>query len=296
MEGPALGLDGPSLVTWLSSAEALGHHPTELALSLSLVLSLVLTLGIRFTESSRRYLKGALERHPQFLRGRGVSIFGRVEDALVLLALGLLGILGGSAVFLQVVEALQDSQALSQWDTRFVDTVHHTVTRGEVAFFSAITPLAGIYPPIVLGVLVGCWLGVRRQRLLAWIWISGLVGNSLLAHGLKQFFRRERPVFEAPLLVENNFSFPSGHAMTSILLYGLLAYVLSRQLPAYSSIHRHFIVWLVTFLGCLIGTSRLVLGVHYPSDVLAGWSVGSAWLALLVLLAEGGRGRFRLSR
>lgn len=283
-------------MTWHSLAEALGHHPTELALSLSLVLSLALTLGIHFTERSRHYLKSALERHPGFLRGHGVSFFSRVESALVLLVLGLIGILGGSAGFLHIVEALQDSPGLSQWDTRFVETVHHTASQGEIAFFSAITPLAGIYPPIVLGVLVGGWLGARQQRLLAWIWVSGLVGNSLIAHGLKQFFRRERPVFEAPLLVENNFSFPSGHAMTSILLYGLLAYVLSRQLPAYRAIHRHFIVWSVTFLGGLIGTSRLVLGVHYPSDVLAGWSVGSAWLAFLVLLAEGLRGRFRLSR
>lgn len=84
--------------------------------------------------------------------------------------------------------------------------------------------------------------------------------------------------------------------MTSILLYGLLAYVLSRQVSRYGPVHRHFIVWVVTFLGMMIGTSRLVLGVHYPSDVVAGWSVAAAWLGCLVLMAEMLRGRFRCPR
>ncbi len=283
-------------MTWLTSAEALGHHPTELAFSLSLFLSLTLTLGLRLAERSRLYIKGVLEKNPSWLWGRGSAAFGRTEDAFPLLLLALVGVLGGGAVFLHIVEALQESQALTQWDQLFVETVHHTAAKSEVAFFSAITPLAGVYPPIVLGVLVAGWLWLRRQRLLAAIWVGGLVGNSLLIQGLKQYFQRERPVFDSPFLVETNFSFPSGHAVTSILLYGLLAYVLSRQIPAYSPVHRHVIVWAVTFAGFLIGTSRLVLGVHYPSDVLAGWSVGSAWLALLVLTAEGLRGRFRWPR
>ena len=280
-------------MTWPDLAVRLADHPTELALGLSLVLSLMLTAGIRFTELLGRLLKRWLERNPGFLRGRGVAAFARVEGALVMLVLALAGVFGGGVLFLHIVETLRESPLLSECDRLFVETVHHTVDKAEVAFFSTITPLAGVFAPIIWGVLVTAWLVRRKERLLVWIWISGLVGNSLIIVGLKQTFQRQRPVFEAPLLVESNFSFPSGHAMTSILLYGLLGYVVSRMLPRYSPVHRHVLAWVVTFLGFLIGTSRLVLGVHFPSDVMAGWSVGATWLSLLVLLSEFLRGRFR---
>ena len=272
-------------------AERLGHHPTELALIISLAVSLLLTLGIVLTERARPHIKGLMEKIPL-----GATAYVRIEGALVLLFFALLGVLGGASIFLHIVEALQEAPALARCDQLFVDTVHRTASHAEVMFFSMITPLAGVYPPLILGVLVACWLVYRREKLLAWIWAAGLIGNSLLIQGLKLYFQRERPVFEAPILVENNFSFPSGHAMTSILLYGLLAYVLSRQVSRYGPVHRHFIVWVVTFLGMMIGTSRLVLGVHYPSDVVAGWSVAIAWLGCLVLLAEMLRGRFRHPR
>lgn len=280
-------------MSWLEIADRLAHHPTELALGLSFVLSFTLTAGIRLTEIFGGLLKRWLERHPQVLRGRGVSVFARVEGALVMLVLALAGVFGGGVVFLHIVETLRESPLLSECDKLFVDTVHHTVDKAEIAFFSTITPLAGVFAPIILGVVVTAWLVRRGQRLLTWVWISGLVGNSLIIVGLKQTFQRERPFFETPLLVESNFSFPSGHAMTSILLYGLLGYIISRMLPRYSPIHRHVLVWGVTFMGFLIGTSRLVLGVHFPSDVMAGWSVGASWLSLLVLISEFLRGRFR---
>jgi membrane-associated phospholipid phosphatase len=191
-----------------------------------------------------------------------------------------------------VVEAVLESTWLPQWDAAFLESAHHTVSKGEVAFFSAITPLAGVYPPIILGALVAGLLLRQGHTALCLVWVVGLMGNSILIQGLKTFFQRQRPVFEQPFLVEANYSFPSGHATNSILLYGLLAYVCSRVFFTYRPFHRHLLIWLVTFMGVLIGTSRLVLGVHYPSDVLAGWSVGTAWLALLVLVAEVLRGRF----
>ena len=280
-------------MNWIELSKSLAHHPTELALGLSLVLSLTLTVGIRATELVGQFLQSWFERHPDFLGGRGSALFARLESAWVLLVLALAGVFGGGMVFLHIVETLRDSPLLSQCDQLFVDTVHRTVDDKEVAFFSAITPLAGVYAPIVWGTLVMLWLVWKREKLLASFWVGGLLGNAAIIVGLKQIFQRERPVFESPLLVESNFSFPSGHAMTSILLYGLLGYVLSRVLSRYAPVHRHVIVWVVIFLGFLIGTSRLVLGVHYPSDVMAGWSVGACWLSLLVLLSEFFRGRFR---
>ncbi len=279
-------------MTPLGSAEFLAHHPTELAFTLSLLLSLTITLAIRATERARPWLRAGFARRPKFLGERSVAIFDRLDEALVLLALALLGVFGGSALFLHLVEALREGTWLPQWDKTFVQTVHVTATSFEVAFFSAITPLAGRYPPVVLGGLVAGLLLSRKHYKLCSVWVVGLIGNGVLIEGLKRVFQRQRPTFDQPLLVETNFSFPSGHAMTSILLYGLLAYVFSREFFKYRPIHRHLMIWAITFAGVLIGTSRLVLGVHYPSDVMAGWSVGATWLAILVLLAEALRGRF----
>lgn len=273
-------------------AESLGQHPTELALGLSLLAGMSLTLAIVATERARPWLRAGFERRPKFLGPRSVAVFQRMDEALVLLTLALLGIFGGSSLFLHLVEGLRESTWLPTFDEAFVRAVHHNITDREVAFFSAITPLAGPYPPLVLGWMVAALLLRKGHRMLTVVWVLGVVGNSLLASGLKSLFQRERPVFENPFLVEPYFSFPSGHAMTSVLLYGLLAYICSRVLFRYQPHHRHILVWTLTFFGVLIGTSRLVLGVHYPSDVLAGWSVATAWLATLVLLAETLRGRF----
>lgn len=279
-------------MTWQDSAQLLGQHPTELALGLSLLISLTLTAGIMTTERARPWLRAGFERRPKFLGERSAVVFRHLDEALVLLALALVGVFGGCSVFLHLVEGLLESTWLPQWDTAFVQSAHRTATRAEIAFFSFITPLAGVYPPIVLGVLVTILLVRRQQHSLCLVWVAGLIGNSLLIQTLKTAFQRQRPTFDEPFLVESNFSFPSGHATTSILLYGLLAYVSSRVFFRYQPGHRHFMIWVLTFMGVLIGTSRLVLGVHYPSDVLAGWSVGTAWLALLVLVAETLRGRF----
>lgn len=272
-------------------ARTLGHHPTELALVLSLLVSLSLTIAISFVERARPWLRAAIERYRK--SSSEETVFQRLDEGLVLLVLGVGGIFGGSALFLQVVEALREWTWLPQWDALFVETVHQTVSKPEVTFFSTITPLAGRFPPFFLGFLVAGLLLRRRQRILCTVWALGLIGNGLLIEGLKRYFGRERPSFEQPFLVEPNFSFPSGHSVNSVVLYGLLAYVCSRTVWQYKPFHRHLLFWSITFLGVLIGTSRLVLGVHYPTDVLAGWSVGAAWLAFLILVAELLRGRFR---
>ena len=258
---------------------------------LSLLASLTLTLAIVATERVRPWLRAGFERRPKFMGRRSAAVFQRVDEALVLLILAMLAIVGGSSLFLHLVEGLRESTWLPEFDHTFVQTVHRTTSPTELAFFRAITPLAGPWPPLLLGLLVGPGLLWRGRRLLCAVWVTGIVGNTLLSAGLKQFFGRDRPVFENPLVNEPYFSFPSGHSMTSVLLYGLLAYICSREMLRHKP-HRYIVIWALTFLGVLIGTSRLVLGAHFPSDVLAGWSVASAWLAILVLLAEALRGRF----
>ena len=277
---------------WQDLAKSLGEHPSELAVGMSLILSLAITLGFRLVDGARPWLRKTAEKLP-FVGERGLRFYQRIEGALGLLVIGLLAVFGGSSLFLHIADAVLEATWLPSLDKAFVQTVHRAVSPQELGFFTYLTPLAGRYPPYILGFLVGGLLFFRRHYTLLTVWVVGLLGNAVLSQVLKMTFSRQRPMFDNPYLTESNYSFPSGHAMTSVLLYGLLAYIAAREFFPYRPWHRSALTWLVVFLGVLIGTSRLVLGVHYPSDVLAGWSVSVVWLSLLVLTAEGLRGRFR---
>lgn len=95
--------------------------------------------------------------------------------------------------------------------------------------------------------------------------------------GLKYLFQRERPDI-APLLSVSGYSFPSGHSMASVILYGSIAVVCIRLIK---NKYINGLIWLLAFISSLtIGWSRIYLGVHYPSDVVAGFVAGAAWLTI----------------
>lgn len=105
----------------------------------------------------------------------------------------------------------------------------------------------------------------------------GVLGAWLLNSGLKDLIKRDRPSAERWLVEVDSFSFPSGHAMVSILFYGLLAYLL------WVNVRQTWrAAWLIPPVAVLvilcIGLSRIYLGVHYPSDVLAGYTAGGLGL------------------
>jgi len=101
---------------------------------------------------------------------------------------------------------------------------------------------------------------------------------------LKGLFVRPRPYFEHPLLIETSYSFPSGHAMESFVLYGMLAYFAVLALETWRA--RTAVVFGTALLVLLIGLSRMYLGVHYFSDVVAGYAAGGVWLSALITGAE----------
>ncbi len=102
----------------------------------------------------------------------------------------------------------------------------------------------------------------------------------ILNQGLKLLFQRPRPELWPPLITEHTYSFPSGHALQGTVLYGASSYLLANRFPRWAN-------WLyggaILLVGA-IGLSRLYLGVHWPLDVLAGWTVGFLWLITCIFL------------
>ena len=132
----------------------------------------------------------------------------------------------------------------------------------------------------IAGLVWLLWVGKRAEAI--WIMVS-LIGASLIDNGLKAWIARPRPALVPHLAQVTDASFPSGHAMVSAALYLTLALMLAEGAKRWAA--RVAIVGFGAFLAVLIGCSRVYLGVHWPSDVLAGWSFGTAW-ALAVFAAN----------
>jgi undecaprenyl-diphosphatase len=130
---------------------------------------------------------------------------------------------------------------------------------------------------LVVAMAIWCWR--QRERVLAIGVVTICAGEALLDLVLKTVIHRNRPEFGAPFLHGHSFSFPSGHAFGSIVVYGLLAYLLIVFFrPARNT--RALIYAVVAPLVLAIGISRIYLGVHYPSDVIGGFAAGIAWLSI----------------
>jgi undecaprenyl-diphosphatase len=128
----------------------------------------------------------------------------------------------------------------------------------------------------------------RLWRHLALV-LGASVGGLVLMLLLKRVFDRPRPTVVPQLMVETSPSFPSGHAMMSAVIYLTLGTLLAQLCPRWRE--RTYVLAVAAVLAVLIGLTRLYLGVHYPTDVLAGWSVGLAWALASGLLARGLRRR-----
>ncbi|WP_369916197.1 phosphatase PAP2 family protein [Plantactinospora sp. KBS50] len=150
---------------------------------------------------------------------------------------------------------------------------HHAL----VTVLKAATDLGG-RPMLVWLVSIGMvGLLIRRQpRLAAYLVITG-VGGLILDPSLKAAVGRLRPVVESPVAHAPGNSFPSGHSLGSFVAYGALLLVF---LPAIRSRWRGAAVALAAAVIVLVGLTRVALGVHFVSDVLAGWLLGAAWLGV----------------
>lgn len=135
-------------------------------------------------------------------------------------------------------------------------------------------------------VSIGVALIQRRPKIAFMIAVS-ITSGTFLTSIIKKGFDRPRPDLVPHGVVVTNASFPSGHAMMSAIVYLTLGLLLARTQPS-PALRIYFIV-ISVILTLLVGISRIYLGVHWPTDVLAGWTLGAAWALLcwvIVLYTE----------
>ncbi len=138
-----------------------------------------------------------------------------------------------------------------------------------------LTSLGSIIVLVIITLAVVGYLFLAGRSAVAWLTLIAVFGGIVLSDLLKFAFGRARPDVVTPLARVFTTSFPSGHATLSAITYLTIGAILARSQPS-STISVYFMS-LAAFLTMLIGVSRIYLGVHYPTDVLAGWCIGAAW-------------------
>lgn len=145
-----------------------------------------------------------------------------------------------------------------------------------------ITALGGFGVLALVTLLVVGYLLMQRKWADATLMLVATIGGTLISEGLKVGFSRPRPDLVAHVVEVHSMSFPSGHAMLSAVTYLTVGALLARSQTR--TAERGYILGAAIVLTLLIGASRVYLGVHWPTDVLAGWCLGAAW-ALLCWIA-----------
>jgi undecaprenyl-diphosphatase len=138
-----------------------------------------------------------------------------------------------------------------------------------------ITALGGVTVLALVTLAVAGYVAIRRQYHALAFLLGSICGGGLLVFILKEVFDRPRPELVPHLMKAGGSSFPSGHTLASAVVYLTLGALLARLVKPMN--HKLYFLGLALFLTFLIGLSRIYLGVHYPTDVLAGWTMGLTW-------------------
>lgn len=151
------------------------------------------------------------------------------------------------------------------------------------------TALGGVSVLTLLTILAAGLLLAQRKWRRALFLVGAISGGALLNAGLKIGFARPRPELVGHLVKVHDLSFPSGHAMNSAVVYLTLGVLLARAEKGPRV--KAYILGGAILLTLIVGCSRVYLGVHFPTDVLAGWAVGASWATLCWLVADWWRQR-----
>jgi undecaprenyl-diphosphatase len=259
---------------------------------LALMLAAAAGLWLHRRHARTDALAGVLRLGPGAARTRHLRGLGRRGGAR--LRLPHLALAGAAAFagFLLVAWLVHSPSPpgllLAAWDRRLAGGPPPPAW--ALAALGAVTFPGNAAVMAVVGAAVLATLLVCREWLLAGAWTIGVAGNGLCVRFFKLLFARARPVHDHAL-AEHGYGFPSGHAAGALMVYGLLAWLVLLGLAGLPGRRRPAVAAAAAVLVACVATSRVLLQVHYLSDVLAGLLMGFAWLALVICVTEQARGR-----
>jgi membrane-associated phospholipid phosphatase len=193
------------------------------------------------------------------------------------LTMGMAVLLLAMFVFGHIAEDVVTGDSSLLLDARAMHWLDAHDSPALTTFFLFITNWHDTVGILVMTALLAGWMAWKRD----WTWVLRVLLSvplgMLLNVLLKNIFQRHRPSFDHPILTLVSYSFPSGHAAAATLFYGVLAaYLLTLTRRAW---HLPVVLAAVCMVA-LVALSRVYLGVHYPSDVLAAMASSTAWLAI----------------
>lgn len=210
---------------------------------------------------------GLLKRFYSRLSVRTILVFGIFYVAVI--------------AFVEIAEEMreQDTLPFDNWVLQHVHSYFGSPFLDSI--MPKLTDIGGTVGIIVLTALISAAFYYKKQYRRMYIVLAGVGGAVILSQLLKTVFMRVRPNLWEQLVVENSFSFPSSHAMaSSALAFSLIVALWYTRWRWHAIIGGALYIWLVGF-------SRLYLGVHYPTDVVAGWTVSLAWVLAVWVLFRG---------
>lgn len=167
-------------------------------------------------------------------------------------------------------------------DLYFIEAIQSTVTDSRAAVILVMTEIGGTEAIVVLTLIVTVSLFIKKMYTAAlWFGLTISLSPGVLVHLMKPVIGRERPEF-LRLAAESTYSFPSGHSTASTVFYGMLGLIL---ILSVQKLWKKIIIAFITVTIILfVMASRIYLGVHFPTDVLAGFSFGAATVLLSLSL------------
>lgn len=224
------------------------------------------------------------------LSGSGFVWLNLVVGGVIILCL--------SWLFGEISENVMEGDPLTELDQQLSDFFHEHRTTEVTAAMKVVTEMGSAsfitLGTILAAVLLLIWKGWYRLGTL----MLAVPGGALMNLLLKYLIKRDRPFFENPILSFSNYSFPSGHTMGATLFYGVLAAFVIVSKAGWK--WKVGAVFLAALIVQIVGFSRIYLGAHFLSDVVAAATAGIAWMALCVTVMDAIRrrrmGRDRIAR
>jgi undecaprenyl-diphosphatase len=200
--------------------------------------------------------------------------------ALIALLIVVIGTWG----FIKLADDVAEGET-QKFDTRIMEYVgKHRGPQWLEEVGRDLTALGGVAVLSLVTLGVAGFLFVSRKYHAMWLVLAATFGGLFISTALKWIVDRDRPaVFEHRSHVYTQ-SFPSGHSMLSAVVYLTLGSLLTRLVPG--RWHKLYILGVALFLTFLVGISRIYMGVHWPTDVLAGWTAGLVWAIICWLAAR----------